>query len=106
MTEKVLKYIEHDPELCTPYEAEVLTILAEECAEVIKCVTKILRFGKKDHYPNRPSPNNTVSLGREIGDVQFMINKCIDAGLAEQLDITVGYGHKETQLEKYFRNKK
>ncbi len=104
MIKKIAKYTIHDPELVDNYEREVLTILAEECAEVIKCVTKILRFGKKDHYPNRPSPNNTESLGREIGDILYMVDMCMNAQLINLTDRDSGFLHKKSQIQKYFQN--
>lgn len=36
----------------TPAEAERLTILAEECGEVIQCVGKILRHGYESVHPD------------------------------------------------------
>jgi NTP pyrophosphatase (non-canonical NTP hydrolase) len=47
---------------------ELLTILQEECAEVIVAASKIKRFGQDRESLNR--------LARELGDLQCMINLC------------------------------
>lgn len=44
---------------------EILTILAEECAEVIQMCSKIRRFGL--------DPQNKELLAKEIADLQCMI---------------------------------
>ena len=44
---------------------EILTILQEECAEVIQAVSKIKRFGTPENYTN---------LAKEMGDLQCMLN--------------------------------
>jgi NTP pyrophosphatase (non-canonical NTP hydrolase) len=51
-----------------PSEAEALSVLAEECSEVIKIVMKIQRHGLLSYHP-RTNEQNTEALGREIGDV-------------------------------------
>lgn len=54
----------------TDAEAERLAILAEECAEVIKCVGKILRHGYESYDPTgQVKGTNREQLEREIGDV-------------------------------------
>lgn len=53
----------------TPAQAERLAILAEECAEVIQIVGKILRHGMESCHPESGVPNS-VSLLREITDVK------------------------------------
>ena len=42
---------------------EVLSILQEECAEVIQAISKVKRFGAKD---------NIQSLAAEIGDMLYL----------------------------------
>jgi NTP pyrophosphatase (non-canonical NTP hydrolase) len=48
---------------------ELLVCLAEECSEVIKCVTKIQRFGD-----NR---NNEYDLQNEVGDIMGVVKMLI-----------------------------
>tara|TARA_B100000959_G_scaffold64984_1_gene68852 strand:+ start:33343 stop:33609 length:267 start_codon:yes stop_codon:yes gene_type:complete len=45
---------------------EILTILSEECAEVIQCSAKLQRFGVNDE-------RNQKKLESEVGDVMAMI---------------------------------
>ncbi len=52
----------------TPEQIERLAILAEECAEVIQVVGKILRHGwRSDHFCNR------IALEHELGDLQWAV---------------------------------
>lgn len=48
-----------------PYDQELLTILAEEAAEVVKEASKCIRFGVSDNMPY---------LEKEIGDLMCMID--------------------------------
>jgi hypothetical protein len=71
----------------TDLEKEVLTILMEECGEVvIECgrvsvaASKLIRFGKE----NRPDENgqaNTQVLGHEIGDLMCLFDRIAQLGL-------------------------
>jgi NTP pyrophosphatase (non-canonical NTP hydrolase) len=56
--------------LPNPAERERLTLLAEECAEVIQAVTKILRHGYSSHHPNGGA-DNRQNLEGELGDLRF-----------------------------------
>ncbi len=59
----------------TPAELERLTILSEECAEVIQIVSKIQRHGYASVHPTDPDgPTNRMMLEKEIGDVLYMIS--------------------------------
>lgn len=59
----------------TPAELERLSILAEECGEVIKEVNKIIRHGYEDYSPfdDTKTPNRE-KLENEIGDLTFIVN--------------------------------
>ena len=60
----------------SPQDGEALIILAEECAEVIKCVTKILRHGYRPTHSNIRY-DNVSDLEAELGDVRAaMIRAC------------------------------
>jgi len=59
----------------TPAEAERLTMLAEECAEVIQVVGKILRHGYDNYHPDDPSRTNRDLLARELTDVDAIKRK-------------------------------
>lgn len=49
----------------------MLTILAEECAEVAQVASKAIRFGMEDHQPG-PYESNRRRLERELADVVAM----------------------------------
>ncbi len=53
-------------------QEEILTILQEECAEVIQAVSKVRRFGEA---------NNIEQLEQEIADVLCMINLAYRYGI-------------------------
>lgn len=60
----------------TPPEAERLALLAEECAEVIHAVGKILRHGYASSNPddtNRHVPSNRGTLTKELGDLSAAV---------------------------------
>lgn len=57
--------------LPSPCERELLTILIEECGEIIQAATKSLRFGAEDGYPGTDRTNRD-DLSREIGDLFAM----------------------------------
>lgn len=50
-------------------EVERLNMLIEECSEVIKCATKILRHGYESRHPASPVMTNRMELMKELGDV-------------------------------------
>ena len=52
----------------TPAEAERLAMLAEEAAEVIQAVGKILRHGYASYHPEEPGIDNRVLLMNELAD--------------------------------------
>jgi hypothetical protein len=61
---------------------ELLTIMMEECAEVIVECSKIIRFG-----------NDGTALAKELGDLQAMVD------LAQRFDL-VSYTDIEEQIPK------
>lgn len=56
---------------------EILTILQEECAEVIVDVSKCLRFGP-DQIMDGQELTNIQRLEKELGDVKAMIELLVD----------------------------
>lgn len=56
---------------------EILTILQEECAEVIVEVSKCFRFGP-DQMMEGVEVTNMQRLQKELGDLQAMIELLID----------------------------
>ena len=77
-----------------------LVLLAEECSEVIKAVTKILRFGQNDAHPET-GVTNLDELIQEIGDTMAIVKKSGFSinPLDSRLDVAI---HKKLKrLEKY-----
>ena len=50
-----------------------LTILSEECAEVIQVAAKVRRFGIDDYHPKEQQTNRAL-LQQELGDILAMID--------------------------------
>jgi NTP pyrophosphatase (non-canonical NTP hydrolase) len=59
--------------MITSYNEELLTILGEECAEVIQVLAKIERFGLASCYPGTDK-NNIQLLHQEIADILTIID--------------------------------
>lgn len=82
----------------SPAEAERLTIVAEECGEVVQAVGKILRHGYGSVHPNDiDGPNNRERLERELGDLRAVIQMMLDAGDVGALAIkqyAIGKAHR------------
>ena len=51
----------------------------EECAELIKAVSKIERFGEFDWHPNHPDINNRTKLLEEKSDVDLAFKNYLQA---------------------------
>ena len=56
---------------------EIILILSEECAEVAKEVSKIMRFGPDQIKPGKDQTNIQV-LEEELGDLLAMIELLVD----------------------------
>ena len=69
---------------------ECLTILMEECGEVIQEASKIMRFG-----------NDTSKLTKELGDLQMMINLTANHLDIDPIKIGVHANEKREKLKKY-----
>jgi NTP pyrophosphatase (non-canonical NTP hydrolase) len=54
-------------------EQHLLTILAEECAEVAQRCSKAVRFGLDERQPDQPH-DNTTRLEGELGDLLGMVD--------------------------------
>ena len=72
---------------------EILTILQEECAELIVAISKIKRFGITE--------DNIERLNQEIADVFCMLNLANEAGLIELHNLDLKIKAKENKLKKY-----
>lgn len=70
---------------------EILTILQEECAEVIQIASKIHRFG---HHSE-----NMKRLEQELGDLQCMIDLCIEHDFVDEARIQLYAQDKREKLK-------
>ena len=76
---------------------EIILILSEECAEVAKEVSKIMRFGPDQIKPGKDKTNIEV-LQEELGDLLAMIELLVDKNIGvtnEGLDLA-----KKAKFEK------
>ncbi|MGR3524882.1 MAG: hypothetical protein ACU0CT_02645 [Paracoccaceae bacterium] len=67
----------------TPAEAERLAMLAEECAEVIQVVGKILRHGYDSYHPANPAVSNRDLLAKEATEVVVILSEMKRAELID-----------------------
>lgn len=71
---------------------EILSILQEECAEVIQAISKVKRFGTK---------NNIDQLALEIGDMLYLTD------LARiQFEELINFNHQEHRKMKFTKLRK
>jgi len=87
----------------TPYEDELLTILIEECAEVIQAATKLQRFGKETHPDT--GVNNSTSLSLEIGNLMHMILTIAGIGIIDIETVYDGILRKRERLAHFMQTK-
>ena len=84
----------------TPAEAERLALLAEECAEVILAVGKILRHGYESCHPDRDE-NNRYDLEEECGHVRYAMIKMCDSGDLDKEHIHLSADYKAKYVKHY-----
>lgn len=70
-----------------PAEIERLSILSEECGEVIQAISKILRHGFESDNEGKLPVSNRSHLAQEIGHVQFCIDWLVGASDVELIVI-------------------
>ena len=65
-------------------QEHLLVVLSEECSEVIKDVSKALRFGLDDIKPNQ-TPNleltNSDKITNELADVFAVVDMLVEEGI-------------------------
>lgn len=75
---------------------EILTILQEECAEVIQASTKIQRFGLSSEWNGSTT---LESLEKELGDLLCMIDLLLLAGIIDQDKLDLNKSKKLAKLK-------
>ena len=79
---------------------ELLVILQEECAEVIQSASKCRRFGIDNTY-SKGTGTQRENLTKEIGDLQCMIDLCIERGIVEKSAVDLAILNKQSKLKIY-----
>lgn len=78
----------------------ILTILQEECAEVIQAVSKIHRFGLTNHKPDNIYTNQE-NLEEELGDMLAMIDLLKDMDVVSWDNLEVARQAKIEKLKQW-----
>ena len=79
-------------------ELERLAIVAEECAEVIQIINKIIRHGYENYHPNNPDVTNRELLGKELSDLIAVATLLTDTEVLEITDIPTTLRKKQKYL--------
>jgi NTP pyrophosphatase (non-canonical NTP hydrolase) len=79
---------------------EIMSILQEECAEVIQAVSKINRFGLDNHKPGKPKTNKE-HLEEELGDLLAMIDLLQSNGVVSLESLETAKNAKFEKLKKW-----
>lgn len=87
----------------SPAEDERLTLLMEECAEVIQAIGKIKRHGYKSFHPSG-GPDNRENLEMELGDVMHIIDRMVRARDISRDSITAYKNAKADRIGKYLHH--
>ena len=85
----------------TPAQAERLAMLAEECAEVIQIVGKILRHGYESYHPETPQETNRDMLEDEVGDLHAVLEMMRSAGDADFPEVSMWIAGRINQKLRY-----
>lgn len=81
----------------SPAEAERLAMVAEECAEVIHIISKILRHGYQSHHPDDATTTNRKLLHLELCDLLSCVDRMAtehDIVRVEPLDVLNAWKRK------------
>lgn len=79
---------------------EIMTILQEECAEVISGISKCKRYGLHTLIPQTKT-SNMQSLTKEIGDLFAMVDLLVNQKLLTWQDIETAKQEKFEKLKKW-----
>lgn len=88
----------------TPAEAERLAILAEECAETIQIVGKILRHGYHSWSPFVGPPDNRALLEIELGHIDYAKALLSARGDIDQQKVEASSVEKCGRIENYLHH--
>lgn len=77
---------------------EILSILQEECAEVVQSVSKIFRFGDNETWKGQTNREHLVT---EIGDVVCIISLLVENQYITEKEIVEAAESKLERLKKW-----
>jgi hypothetical protein len=99
------KPMDHFADL-TPAEHERLAILAEECAEVIQVIGKIMRHGYESYHPDDEDCKNSNRrlLEKELGHVDAELRVMLKAGDLEIYNIKASAKKKAETIKPYLHH--
>ena len=87
----------------TPAEHERLSLLFEECSEVIQVVGKIMRHGYREGHPDS-LVTNREDLEKEIGHVISSVARLCEAGDISQEPIHISADKKLRDVIPYLHH--
>lgn len=82
----------------TLFEGELLTVLVEEAAEVIKEGCKAVRFGVDTEWQGS-TPR--IRLSREIGEMFMVVEEMLEIGLVDREEFLAGHAGKSDKLRTF-----
>ena len=86
-------------------ETERLAILAEECAEVVQVVGKILRHGYESSHPRRPEQGtNRQHLEEELSNVGVIMTLMVDRKDIDPDSLQERYEAKKQNIGQYLHH--
>jgi hypothetical protein len=92
-------------EILRASHAELLECTAEECAEVIQAIMKILRHGLRSRNPHqRGGETNIEHLSVEVGQLKFLLVELENYGLLDETHVIYGYEQKQKNLPEWTRH--
>lgn len=86
-------------------EVERLSLLAEECAEVIQIIGKILRHGYYSTHPDNPDgPHNADMLETELGHIEAAKKLMFDAADIDRAYVSQAKKDKLRSVQVYLHH--
>ncbi len=89
----------------SPAEAERLALLAEECAEVVQVVGKILRHGYESTHPDGGTTNRAL-LEAEIGDVRAAYRLMVREDDISDAALARAFTSKNERMRQYLHHQR
>jgi hypothetical protein len=81
-------------------QEHLLQILSEECSEIQKAISKALRFGLDDGYPEGTTTNED-DIYKELNDLNATVELLNDEGVLNYLFNRKAVNEKKVKIKKY-----